>query len=210
MNKSNKVQKTILIISTCTYKLHELEFVKPVETIIKLLQKTNKKSLKYTIISIFEKNIFDISFLKKFSHIIICGTALKDFKYLSSSFQELFFNLKMLQIPTFGICAGAQLICKYNNIALNENIKNQIITITSIQDEPTLEIFKNDHLEVYALHSYTIHKDSINSKLLVLPILVEKNDKTKIQLFKLNNYLGCFFHPEIKNKELIVNFIENY
>ena len=208
--KSNKSEKSILIISTCTNKLHELEFVKPVEKIIKLLQKTNNESLKYTITSIFEKDIFNKSYLGKFSHVIICGTALKDFKYICINFQSLFSNLKVLNTPTLGICAGAQLICKYNNITLNENIKNQIITVKSIQDEPNLNIFKNEQFEVYALHSYTIYKDSINSNLLVLPILVEKNEETKIQLFKYEQNICCFFHPEIKNKSIMESFILNY
>ena len=209
-----KCTKHILIISTCSYRLHELEFVKPIENIIKDINKnlhdSNTELFQYTTISIFEKSVSNNSFLQQFSHIIICGTALKDFTYLDFNSNELFSNLKNLHIPIFGICAGAQLICKYNDINLAENPKNQVITVQSIQDEHKLNILKNKEFKIYALHSYTINKKLINNNNnLFTPILVETNQEELVQLFTIQNDVGCFFHPEIKNKDIIKNFILN-
>ena len=67
----------ILIINICKEKLHYLEFVKPIEDILR------KEKIEYQ--TIYYKKITDKELLnKKLEKIIICGTSLKDNGYLEN------------------------------------------------------------------------------------------------------------------------------
>ncbi|MCH8519790.1 MAG: hypothetical protein LAT82_03465, partial [Nanoarchaeota archaeon] len=179
--------KNILLISTCFHKLHEFEFVKPIENIILNLNNDNNNRISYSTVHINSNKLNEESFIKTFSHIIICGTALKDFEYLHSNYNEFLKICELISIPVLGICAGAQLISKYLKFKLYENKKNNLIEIEIINSCTKLEIIKNKciddsknrkNIQVYALHSYTlknIHHSIINNILTILMIEKESN-----------------------------------
>ena len=89
----------ILIINICKEKLHELEFVKPIEDILK-----NQK------INFFSKHILELknSDISKADKIIIAGTSLKDNDFLMHL--DKFAWIKTTNKKVLGICGGAHII----------------------------------------------------------------------------------------------------
>src|SRR3989344_7799215 len=111
----------ILIINICKEKLHYLEFVKPIEDILR------KEKIEYQ--TIYYKKITDKELLnKKLEKIIICGTSLKDNGYLENLEHFKWINFPKLKgspesslgecpagsslegKPILGICGGMQII----------------------------------------------------------------------------------------------------
>jgi len=175
----------ILIIKTNKEPLHDLEFVKPIEN---LLANGNRMFKTKHYEEVNSKNISNST------KIIICGTSLKDFDYIKDI--KKFQWIKEYDKPLLGICAGMQIIALIHGQKL---IKSEHIGMNKA-------IFKKEFLgltgkhEVYELHQMcptTQGEDFI------------KFTNSKIpQAIKLKNkpIYGTLFHPEVRNKELILNF----
>src|SRR3989338_919758 len=143
----------ILIINICKEKLHYLEFVKPIEDILR------KEKIEYQ--TIYYKKITDKELLnKKLNKIIICGTSLKDKEYLENLnyFKWIKFpKLKgpagssLWDKPILGICGGMQIISLIFGGVL---VENKEIGQTKIQFEKEFLNFKRN--EVYSLHNYAV------------------------------------------------------
>ena len=86
-----------LLISTCSEKLSEKEFVFPIAEIV--------KPEDYEVLHYTECTEKDIS---KASRIMICGTSLQDNSYLGDL--NIFKNLLLgFEGPILGICSGMQI-----------------------------------------------------------------------------------------------------
>ncbi len=112
------------------------------------------------------------------SKIIICGTSLSDNQFLKDI--KKFSWIKTYEKPLLGICGGAHLI----GLSLGEKIKKKKqIGLKEL-------ILKHDFLgtegmkQVYHLHNFH-----------VLP-----------EVFHEKNFYATLFHPEVRNKEMILNF----
>ena len=174
----------ILIISICKEKLHELEFLKPIEDI---LQDSN---MKYFVKHY--KNVNDND-LNKSDKIIICGTSLKDDEFLEDF--EKFSWIKDCEKLIFGICGGMQIISlvfggklkKKQEIGFFiENFKKEFLSFEGEQ-------------QVYHLHN----------KYVTLPKDFEKftsSDIPQAVKHKTKPIYGVLFHPEVRNKEMVENF----
>ena len=91
-----------LIISTCKEKLHDLEFTKPIENILRGGGAEFKKV-----------NYLQEFSTEEFTHIIITGTSLQDNDYLNHL--NKFEFIKNTKHKILGICAGMQIIQKIFN-----------------------------------------------------------------------------------------------
>ena len=89
----------ILIISLCKEKLHDLEFVKPIEKVVSSLGE--KCSV---------KNYIEVAKtdLEKADKVLLSGTSLMDFDYFNH--MDKFSWLKDCEKPVLGICAGMEII----------------------------------------------------------------------------------------------------
>lgn len=179
----------ILLISTCTEKLHELEFVKPVEKILKE-NKINFKTKHYSKISKED--------LQKSKKIIICGTSLKDNKYIKN--KKRFHFIKSYGKPILGICSGLQIISLVYGGDLIQK-KGQEIGYY-------FELFNKEFLSLEGKHElYHLHTNYVT-----LPKDFKKFTKSKIPeaiKHKTKPIYGVLFHPEVRNKKLIENFINS-
>lgn len=160
----------ILIINICKEKLHEFEFVKPIENILR------DNNIKYFVKHYKNANDKDIN---KSDKIIICGTSLKDNDFLENV--NKFEWLKDFEKPVFGICGGAHIIGLIFGYKIR---KEQEIGLKKIVIKDFLGI--NGEKNVYHLHN-----------LRVLPELWKH---------KTEPIYATLFHPEVRNKEVIVNF----
>lgn len=188
----------ILLISTCKEKLHELEFVKPIEDILK---KSN--------VSYFIKHYKNIrkGDLRNSKKVIICGTSLQDNEYIKDP--DYFLWIPEYNKPILGICAGMQVISLV--FELERQVKKLDIRKTNQIIKNNSEIgfyeenFKKEFLslkgkqQVYHLHnSYAKiseeFKKHTNSK---IPQAIKHKEK---------EIYGTLFHPEVRQKKLIETF----
>lgn len=115
--------------------------------------------------------------LKKADKIIICGTSLKDNDFLENL--KKFSWIEDFKKPIFGICGGAHLIGLVFGGKLKE--RKQIgLSRKKIKNFLGL----NGEKEVYHLHQFY-----------VLP-----------EIYHKEKIFATLFHPEVRNKEIIVNF----
>lgn len=176
----------ILLISTCAEKMHELEFVRPIEQI---LQESN--------IKFFTKHYSTITDadLKKAEKIIICGTSLKDNEFIKHINSSRW--ISSINKPLLGICAGMQIISiifgskmkKKTEIGFyKEHFKKEFLSLAGAQ-------------EVYHLHNnYTLlPKDFISFTEGKIPQTIKHKEK---------EIYGVLFHPEVRNRKLIEKFIK--
>lgn len=165
----------ILIISTCTHKLHEYEFVKPITDLFEDYKIINYQKLSEEY--------------KTASKIIICGTSLKDMKYLEHI--SKFDFLKNYSGKVLGICAGAQIIALQNGEKLKDHKE---IGMKKIKGKKPLP----EEFNAYCLHKKSIE---LNKEYETLA------ENEIIQGFKIKNQVGLLFHPEVRNKEMIKEII---
>ncbi|MFH0752457.1 MAG: gamma-glutamyl-gamma-aminobutyrate hydrolase family protein [archaeon] len=171
----------ILIINTCAEKLHYLEFVKPIEDIVKKDFTTKH----YNDLTEDDLNNAD--------KIIVCGTSLKDNKFLKGNFDWI----KNIDKPILGICAGMQII----GTVLGGKLKQG--TEIGFYDEEFKEFLGIKGKEqVYHLHNNYLDKDSLKG------FEILSKGKTP-QAVRQGNIYGVLFHPEVRQKEMILRFIEN-
>lgn len=179
-----KKQKSVLIINICEQKSHYLEFVKPIEDILNGLEK-----------DFFTKNYLKLTTrdLEKADRVIICGTSLKDNKFLEN--KNYFSWIKKFDKPLLGICAGMQII----SIEFGGKIgKNQEIGFFKENFDREFLGFKEG--EVWHLHN--------NSVLVDERIFEVWKSESIIQAIKTKDreIYGVLFHPEVRNKDLIIKF----
>jgi GMP synthase-like glutamine amidotransferase len=179
----------ILIIDLCHKKesLHSNEFVKPIENIV-------KKIKKYDIVHYLD--IKTIS-LEKYNKIILCGNALKDFEYLSHI--DKFNFIKKFKGDILGICAGAHIIGSIYNAKINQGEEIGLIKIKIIKKNIILNNVNFN--QTYSLHSKYI--ENLNE----FEILAVSEKYNQIFKHKNKNIYAILFHPEVRNKELIHNFL---
>jgi len=177
----------ILIINICKEKLHYFEFVKPIEDILK---NNNIKffTKDYTLINKED--------LKKANKVIICGTSLKNNKFIEDL--DKFSWIEEFNKPILGICGGMQIILllyggelkKEKEIGFSkENFKKEFLGVEG-------------EVEVYHLHNNSVdffwgrHFDVFSSGKIVQAI---KHKEKEIY--------GVLFHPEVRNKQMILEFV---
>lgn len=174
----------ILLISTCKEKLSEYEFVSPIVEII--------ESFEYDIINYRNLETSNISIYDK---IIICGTSLQDNDYLN--YLDDFKKLKNNNAGILGICSGFQIICSMFN---EEIIDQEEIGMVTVETQFQNSLISGE-FQAYNMHNFSVGQvTSFN--------VLAKSEKT-IQMIshKKLNVFGVSFHPEVRNQQIITNFL---
>lgn len=176
----------ILIISTCKEKLHENEFVKPVEKILK------EEKIKFGTVHYLDLKKKDLDLAKK---VIICGTSLQDDSFLKNL--KKFSWIKTLNKPILGICSGMQIILLEFGGKLNK--KTEIGYYFEFFKRPFLSL--EDKHEVYHLHNnyVSLPKEFFSYTTSRIPQAVMHKEK---------EIYGVLFHPEVRNRKLIEEFVK--
>ncbi len=190
MNQTTNTNKILVVnLNQIDNTLYELEYIKPITQIIEK-ENIEFKTIHYSKIT--EKNI------KQYSHIILSGTPLKEFEYLNHT--DKFNWIKDTENKDkniLGICAGCQIIQK---IFRAEQTNIQEIGLYKPEISIKDKILEKESLkEIYALHSNSFQ----------VPKQFQIIAKTQIpQIIKYNNIYGCLFHPEVRNYQIISNFLK--
>ena len=133
--------------------------------------------------------------LNNCSKIILSGSPLKDTVTLTQIGR--FEWLEDFDKPILGICAGMQTICLFFSSQL---VKCSELGMTQIKTLKTNPLFSSS-FRVYALHNYAITPSS------AFEVLAESTKCVHAIKHKSKEIYGVLFHPEVRNKEIIQNFI---
>lgn len=178
----------ILVVNVCSDKLSYFEFVKPVEDILK------KATVDFFTRDFLSVNRRDISRTEK---VIICGTALKDFKYLDNI--DKFAWINETSMPILGICAGMQILARLFN--------NDVIEKTRIGRYRVKIIRKNSLSPKDEFYSYFLNSKAVEPNE-DFEAIGESGDLQCMVKHKRERFYGCLFHPEVLNPEIITNFLQ--
>jgi GMP synthase (glutamine-hydrolysing) len=177
--------RMILLVQINNHRFHYLEFVKPIEDIL-IKNNFKFKSIQYKNIS--KKD------LKESKKIIISGTSLKDNSFLNDI--EKFNWIKDINKPILAICGGMHILGLIFNGKLK---KQQEIGLKKVDFKKEFFDFFGVK-EVYELHNFYVESSEYDI------IALSKNCPQAIK-HKNKNIYGVLFHPEVRNKDLIINFI---
>ncbi len=175
----------LLIIKTNKEKLHDLEFVRPIEEIV---SNFGERFVSKHYNELSKKEI------EKADKVIITGTSLQDDEFLKALSQ--FEWLKTFNRPVLGICAGMQIISLIFGAKLKKKTEIGFY----------FEFFKKEFLgakgkkEVYHLHNNyaTLPKDFEKFTTSKIPQAIKHISKP---------IYGVLFHPEVRNQEIILEFL---
>ncbi len=172
----------ILIVNVCAEELHYFEFVKPVEDIVKD--------------DFFTKHYSEIDEddLEKADKVIICGTSLKDDGFIDDL--DKFGWIKDFGKPVLGICAGFQIIGMVFGGKLKKKL--EIGFFHEKFGEEFLGLVGDN--EVYHLHNnYVEFSDEFK--------IFNDGKIAQVVKHRGREVYGVLFHPEVRQKEMILEFV---
>jgi GMP synthase (glutamine-hydrolysing) len=139
----------------------------------------------------------DPSEVERYSHVILSGTALKDFVFLNhlTRFQWI----KNCAKPLLGICAGMQTIAKVYGDPLSVCQQVGMTEITTTKHNPLF----NGTFQAYSLHSYTVLPSQ------TFEVLAESKQCIQAIKHKQKPLYGVLFHPEVRNPDILKRFVES-
>lgn len=189
----------ILVVNVCSEKLHFYEFVKPVLDILSPGDDSGELKKKGILVSHYlDLNKEDLEICER---VIICGTSLKDNGFLKGI--DDFFWLKDFEKPVLGICAGFQIL----GLVFGGELKkgNEIGFFREKFDEEFLGL--KGEVEVYHLHNNYIEFGDNWSPVRDDPAGPDFfSGADFVQVARWKNFYGVLFHPEVRNKEMILEF----
>ncbi len=174
----------LLLLSVCKEDLHNLEFVNPLIEIIKNFK------LSFEVKNYKEKINFE-----NYTHVIICGTSLRDNEFLENI--NNFLWIKEFKGKILGICAGMEII----GLVFGGSffLKTEIGFYFENFEKNFLGLFEK--VQVYHLHNnYVTFDDNFY-------IFSKNADICQAVKHKEREIYGCLFHPEVRNQEVIRSFI---
>jgi GMP synthase (glutamine-hydrolysing) len=185
----------ILLINICKEKLHYYEFVKPIEDIL-VNEKIPFQTKEYRKLSKED--------IKNADKIIISGTSLKDNDFAKINNLKLFdfLNDNDFNKPVLGICAGMHIIGRVFSRYLAKMIKETEIGFFKENFRKNFLGLEGEH-EVYHLHNnYIDFMKSRDFEIFASSI----NFVTQAIKHKQRPIYGILFHPEVRQKQVIINF----
>ena len=174
----------ILVLNICNEKLHYYEFVKPVCDIL------NSENLDFEVKNYLE---FKIEDLENFEKVIICGTSLLDNYFINNL--EKFSWIRNFDKPLLGICGGFQIIGLEFGGSLKK--KTEIGFFEENFSKNFLGLKGNN--EVYHLHNNYVKFSGDFESFTGSEIYQAVKHKSK-------PFYGVLFHPEVRQKNIILEF----
>jgi GMP synthase (glutamine-hydrolysing) len=162
------------------------EFVSPIVSVIRPLEEFRVKHF----------SEIEPAELGCYSKIVFSGTALKDHATLKQV--DKFMWVKKWGKPILGICAGMQTISLLFDEPLVRCLQIGMAEISTLEENP---LFQGD-FKAYVLHNYSVKQSK------TFEVLAESTKCIQAIKHKQKNIFGVLFHPEVRNQEILKNFIQ--
>jgi anthranilate/para-aminobenzoate synthase component II len=162
------------------------EFVLPIFSVVRPLEEVRVKHF----------SEIDLSELKYYTKIVLSGTALKDHETLK--LVDTFKWIKKYDKPILGICAGMQTISLLFDEPLVKCLQIGMTEILTLKENPLFQ----GNFKAYVLHNYSVKQS------LTFEALAESTKCIQAIKHKQKNIYGVLFHPEVRNQEILKNFIQ--
>jgi GMP synthase-like glutamine amidotransferase len=134
--------------------------------------------------------------LNNYSKVVLSGTALKDHATLNQL--EKFEWIKTFDKPLLGICAGMQTIGLVFGARLTRCLQIGMTEISTLNLNPLFQgTFK----------AYTLHNHS-TQPIKNFQTLAKSSKCLQAIKHKQKNIYGVLFHPEVRNQNILQNFIQ--
>lgn len=176
----------VLVISLCSERLSEREFVDP---IVRILEENGHSAQVKRSLSP------DIGSLRGIDAIILSGTALADFGYLDHL--DALQWVKDSPLPILGICAGMQVLALVHGGMLADVEEIGMVTVTPEVTNPLLTQTE----QVYTLHTKDVGPPED------FEVLARSGRCIHAMRHRERPHYGVLFHPEVRNPGLIERFL---
>jgi GMP synthase (glutamine-hydrolysing) len=127
--------------------------------------------------------------------VILTGTTLKDNTALGET--EKFQWLKNINKPVLGICAGMQTFAAVWGLVLTRRLEIGMTNITTLTSN---NLFAGT-FQAYSLHTFSVESSD------EFEVLAESPKCLQAIKHKQKPLYGILFHPEVRNPEIIKNFL---
>jgi GMP synthase-like glutamine amidotransferase len=134
--------------------------------------------------------------LNSYTKIVLSGTALKD--HATLKLIDTFNWIKTCDKPILGICAGMQTISLLFDEPLVKCLQIGMTEISTLKENSLFQ----GKFKAYTLHNYSVKQSQ------TFEVLAESTKCVQAIKHKQKNIYGVLFHPEVRNKEILKNFIQ--
>lgn len=131
-----------------------------------------------------------------YSKVILSGTTLKDFATLKQL--DKFSWVKSLEKPILGICAGIETIAMVFGVPLSGCLQIGMVEVTTT----TANLLFEGDFKAYVLHSLTVEASE------TFTVLAKSKQCIEAIKHKDKPIYGVFFHPEVRNQEILRRFVQ--
>ena len=162
------------------------EFVLPIFSVVRPLEEVRVKHF----------SEIDLSELKYYTKIVLSGTALKD--HATLKVVDKFNWIKTCDKPILGICAGMQTISLLFDEPLVKCLQIGMVEISTLKENPLFQ----GNFKAYVLTNFSVKQSQI------FEVFAESKKCIQAIKHKQKNIYGVLFHPEVRNQEILKNFIQ--
>lgn len=138
----------------------------------------------------------DLESLRKYGRVILSGAPLRDNGFARG--KERFSWIRDCGIPVLGICAGMQAIGLAFGSSLEECTEIGMVEVKAVKDNL---LFSSD-FRAYGLHNRAVRPSGD------LEILARSGKCIQAVKHRDKAIYGVLFHPEVRNRGIIGNFIK--
>ena len=108
-----------------------------------------------------------------------------------------FKKLKDLNKPILGICSGFQIVCSMFNEKIIEQEEIGMMSVSTTQSNPLV----SGDFQAYNMHNFSV------ADLTSFNVLAKSDKTVQLVSHKKRNIFGVSFHPEVRNEQIIINFL---
>lgn len=162
------------------------EFVLPIVSVVQPLEECE----------VMHFSEIEPSELSGYSRIVLSGTALKDQSTLMQD--DKFSWIGEFDKPILGICAGMQTIGLVFGEPLTYCLHIGMAEVSTLKDN----LLFQGTFKAYVLHNYSV-EPSVDFE-----VLAKSTKCIQAIKHKKKNIYGVLFHPEVRNQEILKNFMQ--
>jgi GMP synthase-like glutamine amidotransferase len=179
----------MILVVDMNWKKDSLSFFEFVSPIISIIQPLEDCEVKHFL------NV-DSTELSGYSKIVLSGTSLKDHATLKQI--DKFNWIKTYCKPILAICAGMQTVSLVFGNPLIKCLQIGMAEISTLKENP---LFQGD-FKAYVLHNYSVESAE------TFETLAQSSKCIQAVKCKQKNIYGVLFHPEVRNQEILKQFIK--